>query len=553
MVKRVKQSANLLDRAISYFSPEIGMRRLKARAASASVGFGGFTGGQYSDRLAYWQPGGLDADGNLVRDLRELRNRSHDLVRNSPIASGAIDTIVTNVVGTGLSMNSCIDADFLGIDEEKADAWQSNTEREYRMWSESVFCDALAQQNFAELQDLALRTVMEGGDAFILLADRERENWPYSLALQVIEPERITNPNFEADVATRVQGIEKAETGEPVAIHVADRHPQQWGVIPTGIKWQRVPIRGSSGRVNVIHLYRKKRPGQTRGIPELSVVMEPLKQLGRYTDAEIAAAVVSGAFSVFVKMNPDAFSDLFDDNSKGAILDTAKRWDGTLQPGAAINLLPGEEIETADASRPNPNFDPFVGAVMKQIGIGLGVPYEVITKHFQSSYSAARAALLDAWRTFRIRRAWLASKLCQVVYEEWLADAVATGRISAPGFFNDAAVRKAWCGATWTGDGPGAIDPLKEAQAARERMDIGLSTLTEEISAYDGGSWDSKHKQQVLERKEREEGGLVAPVTQPMPGAAAPVGGEKPAPADDENADALTGLRRAQAMRKGRI
>ncbi|MCE2830760.1 MAG: phage portal protein, partial [Oxalobacteraceae bacterium] len=172
---------------------------------------------------------------------------------------------------------------------------------------------------------------------------------------------------------------------------------------------------------------------------------------------------------------------------------------------------------------PNPNFDPFVSAVMRQIGIGMNIPYEVLSKHFQSSYSAARAALLDAWRTFRVRREWLAVKLCQPVYEEWLADAVATGLVAAPGFFADPMIRKAWSGAKWNGDGPGSIDPEKEARAARERMDIGLTTLAEEIVAYDGGDWETKHRQQVEEKEARIEGGLIAPVTMPLPGAAAPI------------------------------
>ena len=514
---------NLLDRAIAYASPQLALKRYTARAAMAVSGIGGYSGGQYSDRLTTWQPGGGDADTNIVHDLREIRNRSRDLIRNNPIATGAIETSVTNIVGTGLSMQSQIDSEFLGLDEDAAEEWQSNTEREYRLWSESVFCDAYEQQTFAEIQDLALRSSMEGGDAFVVLANIDRPGWPYKLALQVIEAERVSNPDLGADQATRVQGIEKNERGAPIAAYITNRHPQQWGNTKD-IQWERVPFRGVSGRINLVQLYRKKRPGQTRGIPELAPVIEPLKQLGRYTEAEIAAAVVSGAFSVFVKMDPEAFTDLFDDKAQSAITNSAKRWDGTLQPGAAVNLLPGEEIQTADASRPNPNFDPFVGAILKQVGIGLGLPYEVITKHFQSSYSAARAALLDAWRTFKIRRAWLASKLCQVVYEEWLADAVASGRVTAPGFFADPAIRKAWSTATWNGDGPGAIDPYKEAQAARERMDIGLSTLSEEILAYDGGNWDQKHKQQTLERQEREESGLVAPITQPQPGAAAAPG-----------------------------
>jgi len=529
MAKKPAPKLSLLDRAIAYVSPQTAMKRHAARTAMALTGGGGYSGGQYSDRMAMWQPGSGDADSNIITDLRELRARSSDLIRNSPIAGGAIETMVTHTVGTGLTMKPTIDADVLGMEEEAAEEWEATTTREFELWACSMYADAMEQQDFYELQDLAYRSALEKGDSFAVLATIKRQDWPYQLAVQIIEADRVSNPNGANDVATQVQGIEKSEQGRPVAAYIADRHPNQWGAYSKAAKWERVPFRGSGGRLNLIQLFRKKRPGQTRGVPELAPVIEPLKQLSRYTEAEIAAAVVAGAFSVFVKMSPDAFTDLFDDSAQSAITQSAKRWDGTLQPGAAVNLLPGEEIQTADASRPNPNFDPFVSAIMGQIGIGLNIPKEVLMKHFQSSYSAARAALLDAWRTFRIRRQWLASKFCQPIYEEWLADAVAMGRISAPGFFADPAIRKAWSRAAWTGDGPGAIDPAKEADAAGKRMEIGLTTLDEEIVAYDGGSWRQKHRQQKLERSEREEAGLVAPITQPQPGAAAP--GGMPAPA----------------------
>ena len=539
MAKKPALKMNLLDRAIAYVSPQTALKRHAARTAMALTGGGGYSGGQYSDRMAYWQPGSGDADTNIVMDLRELRARSSDLIRNSPIAGGAIETQVSHVVGTGLSMKPNIDLELLGLDEDAKAKWEANTKREFEMWASSLYADAMEQQDFYELQDLAFRSALEKGDSFAVLASMQRNDWPFSLAIQIIEADRVSNPQNAMDTTTQVQGIEKDTNGRPVAAHFADRHPNQWGSYGQQAKWERVAFRSPNGRLNVIQLLKKKRPGQTRGVPELAPVIEPLKQLARYTEAEIAAAVVAGAFSVFVKMDPEAFSDVFDDSSQATIVNNAKRWDGTMQPGTAVNLLPGEEIQTADPSRPNPNFDPFVSGIMGQIGIGLNIPKEVLMKHFQSSYSAARAALLDAWRTFRIRRQWLASKFCQPIYGEWLADAVATGRIVAPGFFADPAIRNAWSRASWTGDGPGALDPLKEVNAAKIRMDIGLTTLDEEIVANDGGSWRDKHPQQALERAEREEAGLVAPITQPMPGAAAgaPQGApkqEKPEPDDTE-------------------
>ena len=91
-----------------------------------------------------------------------------------------------------------------------------------------------------------------------------------------------------------------------------------------------------------------------------------------------------------------------------------------------------------------------------------------------------------------------------------MEEAIALGRIVAPGFFFDPLVRYAWLGCQWVGDGPGSIDPLKEVSAARERVALAISTLAEETMLHDGGDWELKHAQRVKEEKLRKEGGLAA-------------------------------------------
>jgi lambda family phage portal protein len=565
-MKKQLPPPNFVERALAVFAPQAAGNRYKSRI-SAFTGGGGYSGAGYQERLSYFQPGIGDSDADSLRDLRELRARSRDLVRNSAIAGGAIETQVTNVVGSGLRLISRIDADKLGLDPEAAEEWQDNAEREFCLWAESEYADAFGQQTWAELQDLAFRSHLESGDVGVVLASIKRQDWPFTLAVQIIEADRISNPGWVADTDQMTAGIEMDENHSPVAVNICNRHPGRY-ISPTDFKWTRIPYRGKSGRRNFMLLLRKLRPGQTRGIPALAPIIETLKQLDRYSMAEVDAAVNSAAFALFVKMDPDTFTDTFDDTAQQAYIDSAKRWDGTIKSGAAINLLPGEEVNSPSVGRPNPNFDPFVNAVLTQIGMALNIPKEVLTKHFQSSYSAARAALLDAWRTFKIRREWLAGRFCQPIYEEWLADAVSTGRISAPGFFADPAIRKAWSGAQWSGDGPGAIDPLKEVQAAEARVNMGLTTLAEEISAYDGGDWDDKHRESVRITDERIEDGLQAPNAPPpgtpgMPGmpsapAKAPSKAPAKAPADDggdnetdDQVDAMRGLRRAQAIRAG--
>lgn len=530
---------NALDRMIAAIAPVWGAHRMQARTAMALAGGGGgYAGAGYRDSTVYWQPGGGDADADTVASLPELRNRSRDLVRNSPVAAGALETDASHVVGTGLTLQARIDATTLGMDDDAAAEWQRGTEALFAWWAESLYADAFGEQNFYELQDLAYRSARESGDSFALLAGKERPEWPFRLALQIIEADRVSNPQLAADTEAMVQGKERDATGDFVAVHVCNRHPGS-GYNTAGTKWERIPVRGASGRRNILQLYRKRRPGQTRGVPELAPIIELVKQMTRYSEAEVDAAVNSAAMAVFTKMDPEAFQDLFEPDAQSAIINQAKSWDGTLNKGAAINLLPGEDVTVPTPGRPNPNFEPFFNGVLQQVGMALDIPHEVLTKRFQSSYSAARAALLAFWRSVRIRRSWLAARFCQPVYEEFLSDAVALGLVSAPGFFADPMIRRAWSCAQWAGDGPGALDPLKEAQAARERMDIGITTLPEEIVAYDGGDWEQKHAISTRVKDERVEAGLEAPAA-PDPGTpgipgAMPPGSEKPEPADPED------------------
>lgn len=503
---------NLLDRVIEAVAPRMALQRLRARGALALSGgyFGGAARGRAA--LSNWNPGVADADGDISPDLVDLRGYSRDLARRSALAGGAVSTVVTNVVGTGLAVQPAPDAAVLKLSESAAQAWAEAALREWRLWAEGTDCDITRTQNFYGLTGLAFRSVLESGDTFVLptMAGTGR---PYRLALQLIEADRICNEGHKADSATLVAGVELSASGAPIRYHIANGHPG--ARLRGGMSWTKVPAFGErSGRRNVLHLFDRRRPGQSRGVPYLAPVIEPLKQLQRYSEAEISAAVISAAFAVFVKMDAEAFESLFAENERSTYLKAATKWDGSVPvadmsgPGRAVNLLPGESIESPDLGRPNSAFDPFVQAVLRQVGVGLEMPFEVLIKHFTASYSASRAALLDAWRFFRGRRDWIVTAFCQPVYELWLEEAVAQGRISAPGFFADPAIRRAWCAAVWTGDGPGSIDPVKEVNAARERIDLGISTIAAEAILHDGIDWQVKHTQRTREVAARRAAGL---------------------------------------------
>jgi capsid protein len=155
----------------------------------------------------------------------------------------------------------------------------------------------------------------------------------------------------------------------------------------------------------------------------------------------------------------------------------------------------------ADAKRPNVNFDGFVSSMTKYVGAALEIPVELLTKNFTASYSASRAALLEAWKAFRMRRTWFSNDFCQPVYELWLSEAVSKGRIKAPGFFNDPIIKKAYCRAEWNGPAQGQLNPTVEVEAAMKKVENGFSTREKETIEMNGGNFDSNVEQLLLENQ----------------------------------------------------
>jgi lambda family phage portal protein len=507
--RSVSVQETFLDRAIGIVDPVRAARRLRARAALAIAG--NYFGGSRSRRsVKEWNPADGDPDSTISYELDVLRTRSRDLLRNSPLAVGAINTACTNIVGTGLKLNARLDRAVLTLTDEQADAWERTAETEWALFWESREADVARTLTGHALCELAFRQVLENGDVFINLPRITRGFTPYTLRLQLIEADRVSNTNNLGDTESLVMGVEKDVNGAPVAYHVCNQFPLYRVQSPRGRSWTRIAAyNASTGLPNVIHLFRPLRPGQTRGIPYLTPVIESLKLLDRYTDAELNAAVIASMLTVFIKT--EAGDSEFDPTGLGAETGAAATdQDIKLAPGAIIDLLKGEDISIVNPTRPNAAFDPFVLSILRQIGVALEVPFEILIKHFTSSYSAARAALLEAWKFFSARRTWLAGAFMQPIYETFLYEAIARGRLAAPGWFTDPLIRRAYAGAEWIGPARGMIDEKKEIDAAAARIDNFLSTHASETALL-GGDWERNLPQLRKEREQLADGGFTWP------------------------------------------
>ncbi len=456
-----------------------------------------------------------DADADSLGDLPTLRARSRSLLRNTPIANGAVKTNQVHVIGSGLKLQSRINADVVGMSEADADKWQQNTEIEFRSWAESLDCDINRNKNFYDFQNLIFRSILESGDCFVLPLFKEINTLNYGLRLQTLEADRVENPNNKRDTAELSGGVQKDKSGTPKKYWIRTTHPGQEAT-PIERKWDSISAFTGNGRRKIIHIYEQLRPNQTRGIPYLAPVIELLHQLGKYTDAELQSAVISSYFTVFVttKEGGANFSTFLPSDEGGESTDE----DYTMGSGAIVGLAEGEEISTANPGRPNATFDPFVMSLLRQIGASLGLPFELLIQHFTKSYSAARTAMLNAWKVFMTRRSFMIDHFCDLVYELWMEEAVLRERIIAPGFLSDPLFRKAYLGNMWIGPAAGQIDPTKETAAAQARVDGFFSTIAIE-SASMGYDFDQNIKQI---KKEKEKVAEIQKILAPAETSAKP-------------------------------
>ena len=506
---------NIFDKAIETVAPVHALKRAAARKTLSVINSGYGDGGASHTKKS--MRGFTATSKSPLQDIdanhKTLVSRSRSLYMTAPIAASAIKTTVTNVVGSGLKLKSRIDYEFLGMTEEQAEAWEAKVEREFELWASSRKCDALKLNSFYEMQGVMFMGQLLNGDGFCLNKyEQPTAAMPYGLRLQLLEGDRVCTPpamtaRFTNDLNYGVNpdngnkiysGIEVDKNGATVAYWICNQYPYNGGFENSEpLKWHRVEMYGAqSGRQNIIHIFDAERAEQRRGVPMLAPVIEELKQLKRYTDAELMAAVISGMFTVFVKTAAPSTENPFGQGFPAAAQSVDNDInDYQLGNGAIVALNEGESIDIADPKRPNTAFDAFVNSLCKNIGSALEIPQELLLKSFTSSYSASRAALLEAWKMFRKRREWLSKEFCQPVYELFLTEAIALGRIKAEGFFKDAIIRKAWCGADWNGAAMGMVDPVKEVQAAAMRVDNGFSTREEETMGLTGGDYIKNAKQ----------------------------------------------------------
>lgn len=496
-----------------------------------------------SNELRLWQPLPGSPDADLLPERGTIVSRATDLTRNDGIAAGAQQTIVDNVVGTGLRLSARPMYRLLGRDKEWAREFSRNAEAYFGLWWGDTSCDVCDELDGAGLTAQVVRSLWTTGEACAIPMWMPEPGSLFATKLLLVDPARLSNPVGQRDTATLRAGVARDAYGKAIGYHVRKTHPGDayaFG-LRTGMldDWEYIPARHPWGRRRFIHIHDKDRVGATRSKPILTAVMEQFKMVGHYKSTELKASIVNALIAAFIEtpMDQDTLVELFGGNPDAAanfLGGDANASQVALKGGAIIPLKPGEKLNAFTPARPAAAFEAFVMSCHRHIAAGLNLPYELLLKDFtKTNYSSARAALMEAWRYFNGLRRKVAAMFNQQAYLLVLEEMADRGLVDAPDFWT---LQRAYAASRWIGPGRGWIDPVKEATAAELRMKLNISTLEDE-AAEQGADWEEKLEQRAIElarikELEEEYGVSFAPAQPQMQQQPASPAGDEP---DDDD------------------
>lgn len=423
---------NLLDKAISYFSPQAALDRARARRVVDIIKNSGerrYEAASTGRRTNGWYATDGSANSETARGLHRLRNRSRDLVRNNPWASKAITVIENNTIGAGIrpSLNY-------------PDSYEKKLKEIWSAWGETTKCDFAGRHNFYGLQDLAMRSVAESGECII--RKRRGGPGPIPIQLQVSEADVIDTSKNVDELTGRsgyiIQGVEFDSSGRRVAYWLYDRHPAD----SFDLMSKRVPAE------DVIHLYQVERPGQVRGVPWGAPAMLRLRDFDDYEDAQLMRQKIAACFSVFV--TDQAGDSLPGDNSDKDPLTER------VEPGIIQELAPGQDVSFADPPGPGTDYKDYSRNTLLAVAAGYGVTYEALTGDLSGvNFSSGRMGWLEFHRNVtKWQKKMFIPVFCETTWD-WFENALEMKGVSTGA---KGKVR-------WIPPRREMIDPVKETKA----------------------------------------------------------------------------------------
>jgi lambda family phage portal protein len=404
--------------------------------------------------VADWGGQPTSADVDIIRHLRTLRARSRDLWQNNDYARRFMSLMKTNVVGhKGIRFQNRARDDDGTLDERANEAIESA----WRDWGRKGTTTMCGGYSWIGLQQAALEAVARDGEALI----QKVKTGKYGLTLHLLESDYL-DEEFVDPVRRIRGGVQVDEWGRPVAYHLFRTHPGDEVGFARREPYRVVPAD------EIIHLYLKERPSQTRGVPWIVTAAYRLKQLGGYEEAELIASRLAATKMGFFKSDDGDSFEPDDEDADGSLITEA-------EPGTFEQLPTGMDFKAWDPAHPNSSYEAFTKAMLRGIASGLNVSYVSLANDLEGvSYSSIRQGELaerDAWR---LVQAWVVENLCDQVHRAWLPMALLSGQINLPARKFGKFDQPHWQPRGWSW-----VDPQKEIKAQISAVRNGFRSLTD--------------------------------------------------------------------------
>lgn len=403
---------------------------------------------------------------------RALRSRSRYEIANNSYAKGVVLTLANHTIGTGPRLQML-------LPNPKLNQW---VEGEVGLWMEGI-------DSAAKLRTMRMACTGDG-ESFGLLITNPRLRTPVKLDVRPIEADQIATPFGVLDWSLS-DGIEFDEAGNPVYYHILRQHPGDYHVGAMDWGADKVPA------ASVIHYFRVDRPGQMRGIPEITPALPLYAQLRRFSLAVLAAAETAADFAAVLESQAPASQQE----------EHFETWDLVRLEQRLATVLPaGWKLGQVRAEQPPTTYPQFKCEILNEIARCLEMPESIVTGNSKGlNYASGRLDHQIYFRSLRIEQSRIEHIILDRLLAAWLQEA-----LLIPGYAPPALRFATKLNHQWFWDGPEHVDPSKEADGQKQRL-LNFTTTWAEEYGKRGLDWETQIRQRAKELAVMQSLGLSWP------------------------------------------
>lgn len=408
-------------------------------------------------------------------DREMLKARARWLAANNPITKSIDRSIVKNVVGKGISLQSRVK------EEDLKSSKQFNQDIE-NLWNEFIkkeHFDVAGRLGSYQSQKLSLKTKMTDGEMLVNKVWTKDKKFP--LKFQFIESDQFDTRLSKYNKNDVFSGVEVDSYGRPVAYHLKESI--------NSFSSKRFDAK------NIIHYFDIERSSQYRGISDYAQVINNLKDFAAYNDSEIVKNRILSSFGLFIKTT-DLGKSMFGDK-KAAEKQSSSEPIKEITAGMIKYLRQGEEVQTVQSTQQGNSYNDFVTTTIRLISAGRDISYELAFRDYSKvNFASARAGLIQDNKRFDDEQQCMVLNLLNPMFEAFIDSQVLVGNLKVP---NDYYQNKhKYIKPVWVMPEREWVDPLKDIKATEKEIDLGINSKTRAAAAK-GRNFEDIIDEQIAE------------------------------------------------------